>query len=520
VGGRAVVFRRPEEALDLGGGRLVARSVDNYRDLYRTYRSDPDLQRLHESFPMIAIWDDHEFSNDCHGATATYEEGRRDELDLQRRAAADQAWFEYMPLDDAVGPATPFAAEEAFPENFAIYRGFVFGQHVELVMTDVRRYRPDHVVPEDAFPAAIFATEDEVLQSEGELPVTEPVPCVDIASYEEHAAFLRAHAETLGFRADAVAGLLSVEGVNALIEQAGDPLAPPPLDPGAEGGLRGYAVHQLLKRAGFTNAGARYLVAVEPFGVYSRKRYRETEGASERLFGTTQREWFLDTLQRSSRTFKFWGTSLCFMPRHIDMTGAEPLPPELQTRIAISAEDWDGCPNERTALLRELAGVRNVVALSGDLHCFFVGVPFDSQEPSNRMVEFVTGAVSSSTWLTEIREIAESDPSIPPAVALAATGVGSLLVDPARRPNPHLAFQELERNGVTVLEVDGQMLRAELLSLPADIVATKPDAVGEAWLLHSRSDRFQVRASTGELERDIQGRVWRWDLAQASWVAL
>ncbi|MBN2908603.1 alkaline phosphatase D family protein [Polycladomyces sp. WAk] len=34
------------------------------RTPYQTYRSDPDLQRLHERHAMIAIWDDHEFAMD------------------------------------------------------------------------------------------------------------------------------------------------------------------------------------------------------------------------------------------------------------------------------------------------------------------------------------------------------------------------------------------------------------------------------------------------------------------------
>ncbi len=57
------MFSKPEEAIDLGNS-LAARSLSNYRDLYKTFRSDPMLHRLHERMPMIAIWDDHEFSND------------------------------------------------------------------------------------------------------------------------------------------------------------------------------------------------------------------------------------------------------------------------------------------------------------------------------------------------------------------------------------------------------------------------------------------------------------------------
>ena len=41
VGSRSITFSKPSEAIDLGGGNLAAKSIGNYRDLYRTYRSEP-----------------------------------------------------------------------------------------------------------------------------------------------------------------------------------------------------------------------------------------------------------------------------------------------------------------------------------------------------------------------------------------------------------------------------------------------------------------------------------------------
>ena len=41
---------------------LVA--LADYRARYAQYRRDPDLRRLHQLYPMIAVWDDHESAND------------------------------------------------------------------------------------------------------------------------------------------------------------------------------------------------------------------------------------------------------------------------------------------------------------------------------------------------------------------------------------------------------------------------------------------------------------------------
>ena len=41
----------------------IVRLAD-YRLRYAAYRADPDLQRLHQMFPMVSMWDDHESAND------------------------------------------------------------------------------------------------------------------------------------------------------------------------------------------------------------------------------------------------------------------------------------------------------------------------------------------------------------------------------------------------------------------------------------------------------------------------
>ncbi|HET6584677.1 MAG TPA: alkaline phosphatase D family protein, partial [Nannocystaceae bacterium] len=69
--GREVVFEDSGNVLVVDpngdGGYQAARSLANYRQLYRIHRSDPALQRVHERLPMIATWDDHEFADDCWG---------------------------------------------------------------------------------------------------------------------------------------------------------------------------------------------------------------------------------------------------------------------------------------------------------------------------------------------------------------------------------------------------------------------------------------------------------------------
>ncbi|WP_232316320.1 alkaline phosphatase D family protein [Candidatus Burkholderia verschuerenii] len=137
-------------AIALPGGGTVANTLDDYRTLYRTYRGDARLQTVHARFPIVAIWDDHEFSDDCWQDHQTYTNANLQQT--ARRRAANQAWAEYLPVDWG---DVSFDLNNAAYDNIRIYRDFHFGSLVHLVMTDERLYRDDHVVSEAAIAQAL-----------------------------------------------------------------------------------------------------------------------------------------------------------------------------------------------------------------------------------------------------------------------------------------------------------------------------------------------------------------------------
>lgn len=517
---RVVVFSAPDEAMELGrDGQtfLAARSLSNYRDLYKQYRSDPDLQALHERHPIVAVWDDHEFSDDSHGDVATYSDGSEDETSPERRAAADQAWFEYMPVDYGDGEASDVRqgerldTREPFPDNFSIYRNFVFGRHLELVLTDLRRFRPDHLVPEDAPPGGVFLDAADIAAAY-DTPPNDLVPYVALETFADVAylAALRDNADALGISKSSLGGNFSAVWINDALATLTDVPVPEPIDVEDASLERGYAYHCLLKTKQFSRLGARYLVAVEPFEALARKRWEQSDGQSENVMGAAQRAWFSDTMKKSTRTFKIWGSQVALQSHRIDLSDLTLVPPELRKPINISVEDWEGFPNERRALLSELGKLDNVLILSGDLHVFLAGTPFVTEDERARVVELTTGSVSSSTWLEAIQGTLAQDDSLPMNVGLLVQNVGTLLADKTHRPNPHLAFQELHKNGYSVVEVDEDDVRMTLRSIDPKHVATAPDRLeGELDDLFER-ERFRVRSGTAELEREIGGEFLTW----------
>ncbi|VAV92276.1 Alkaline phosphatase [hydrothermal vent metagenome] len=71
----------------------------DYRLRYGAYRNDPDLQRLHQVLPMIAMWDDHEFTNDAYKDGAQNHDASEGEWAVRKRVA-EKVYREWMPVSD------------------------------------------------------------------------------------------------------------------------------------------------------------------------------------------------------------------------------------------------------------------------------------------------------------------------------------------------------------------------------------------------------------------------------------
>ena len=126
------------------GGWVV--SLDDYRQRYALYKSDPDLQAMHAACPWWVTWDDHEVQNDYAG-TQPGDSGFNDPAPnsnfLNRRAAAYQAWYEHMPVSASV--LTQSLAGLASGAEMRIHQRVQFGQLAELYLLDARQYKDPQV---------------------------------------------------------------------------------------------------------------------------------------------------------------------------------------------------------------------------------------------------------------------------------------------------------------------------------------------------------------------------------------
>lgn len=77
---------------------LVA--LADYRLRYAQYRADPDLQRLHQLYPMVAMWDDHETANDAWQGGAENHQSETEGDWAMRKAVSERAFREWLPVSD------------------------------------------------------------------------------------------------------------------------------------------------------------------------------------------------------------------------------------------------------------------------------------------------------------------------------------------------------------------------------------------------------------------------------------
>lgn len=137
-----------EKSLPSGHERV--QGLEDYRYLYRLYRSDRFMQEALESHTLIAGWDDHEMVNDIYWDRETDapagDHPRGDDPEFMTELVADamHAWWEFMPARVTYDPEG-----DSLQDRFRLWREFEFGDLATLAMTDERLFRDP---PREAIP--------------------------------------------------------------------------------------------------------------------------------------------------------------------------------------------------------------------------------------------------------------------------------------------------------------------------------------------------------------------------------
>jgi alkaline phosphatase D len=496
TGGRGFQFTDLAGAVSVGSGAsryYAAASLSNYREIYRFYRSDPILQRMHERFAFVNIWDDHEYSDDCWGATGTYTNGLHDETSVNRRRNAERAYFENVPIDPDTLPAgaVDLSLTPVYPDA-RIYRDFRYGANLHLFLTDYRSFRPDHLIPEDAFPGAVPVDKAGLILLLGlatyefvkgnfapyiDLDATpaDPVPAAILAGYRQvlqgglTLAYLQAGLaapEAVAKAAGNAKGKIDIRVLNTFVagyNATVDPTRALPL--ATEAGLdRGISFLILGKQSLFSSLGARYFVVKDTFDLYAAYRSASGGRAVEDAYGPAQLTWLQSGLLQTSARWKVVGNSTSLTSMVLDLTGSAPglpqavkdllalLPAQLRNRFYLNVDQMDGFPNFRRALLALYDQVPGVALIAGDIHAAF------ATEHTGGIWEFTGPAVSSFAFRQGVAGTVAADPTLSQIPGLAAlVDQLDLLLQSA---NDQIRYANTGVNGIVVLEATPNRLSA------------------------------------------------------------
>ena len=333
-----------------------ASTLADYRHLYKTFLSDPDFQAARAKWPFIHTWDDHEFSNDSWQSMGNYTDTVDvDEPGQARKLAASQAWFEYIPvmLTGATGPAGVTQDAKDFATAMVANAPFTAPN-------------ADNFVAEPNNAAAIGAM--TIYRS---------------LRWGKHVELVMT--DQRSYRSDHAIPESTVALVNSVAVSQGQPT--PFFDP------RNFLpINPVIKfDEGMTADGGSPPATVENI-----PNPRRTSPVGTML-GKAQKTWFKATIKNSDATWKLWGNEVPLMRMFIEgnTTG-------LGFDRILDGDAWDGYPTERNELLTFIKdqNIRNVVALTGDIHAHFAGKLMDNYDATTPVPvanELIVAGIASNS---------------------------------------------------------------------------------------------------------------------------
>jgi len=424
--------------------RSFAVTLDDYRYLYKMYLQDPDLKEARARWPFIVTWDDHEFTDDSWQGVSTY--SVPDIPAQERKLAANQAWFEYIPafltgLADATNTkqnASDFKHTDVInnPVNdfdefgfsheknnrkaiksLTIYRSFRWGKNAELFITDTRSYRSQHPVPGEI-----------ALEISGNARYIAPLTLVKISD----------------------AGRSYNNGNPPEFIEIGESKIP-------------------------------------------NKRKDSPPGT---MLGIKQKNWLKKCIQQSGASWNLLASSVPMMPMRLDLSETDPN----SENVVFTTDTWEGYLNERNEILNFIKslGRRNLISLSGDNHNSFAGVlkaDFENRHSETVGAEFSVCGISSTSVFEALYNIVEKESPLRPIVTYDSTCMGGN--DPKvenlnaaflwgtksaialsenhnqeeamslRNPlhNRHLRYVDSAANGIALISVDRSVVSGEFITI-------------------------------------------------------
>jgi len=416
----------PEELTNGNGDRheKLAWHAEDYRALYKSYKSDEDTKRALERHTVIYTWDDHEVADDRYW---DYDASGPDSngvggafVSSERYANAIQAWLEHIPARveadrdkiQAVADGEEIHEYTSYGRRvpatlhnvFDLYDHFEFGDLLELFVTDERFYRekpPSGLGPRQTFePLQQERSDDGVTRERIREQMAENC---DTANNKKRAS-----------RPDCdVAGGIDEDRLDERVAN--------------EQGFAN-ALEEVMNRTRDGTDDATGLDFLEDDSKHEGADHyefpSEQDGdgndphhADRTMLGGQQKRWMEDRLRDSDTTWTLWMNEVLASPmtisepgnllaREFGGLGFLPGPDDHPDAVEVYHDAWDGYVSEREEILEAASeGTNNFVTLTGDMHASLASRLHDDYGGGDAAgVEFMVPAMTSETPYEQMSE--------------------------------------------------------------------------------------------------------------------
>src|SRR5580700_4489251 len=457
-------------------------NVDDYRAVYRSYLHDPDLQDARARLPFVPMWDNHEYSWQGWQALQVFDGKTRPAQ--TRKVAAMQAFFEFQParMAKSGGPSLEvFSPPQVKDAPITVFDEHGLGQEANNLaaihsLKGHRSLRWGRNVE-------LIITDERSYRSE------DPGTKFDDAAFsnKDYSQFVP-------------------EEVLEIIDGGRD----------YNGGKPPNAIR---------------------FGDQQVPNLRKADPA-QTILGAEQKAWFLERLQNSKTTWKFWGSTTATLdmradPQNLPSGMTKPWP---GTGYAGS----DTCDHGNAYVERgeiydfvQEHGITGFATIAGDRHSFWAGLAAKSLPPGPFApvgIAFVTGSISAPTVVEALEYKLPKDHPLralyvgqgpndsrpqPTLNLLLRHGVRSCLeyaksgdIAKARELSnpelaPHVAFVDMGGHGYSVVHATSDMFETEFVCIPRPVERSdRPDGGPLAYRVRSRTGVWS-KGETPRLQMQI-----------------
>lgn len=195
----------------------------------------------------------------------------------------------------------------------------------------------------------------------------------------------------------------------------------------------------------------------------------QQSAVDQSMLGDDQRQWLIDGITSSTALWKVWANEVFLGELSL---GRPPGP-----QLFLSLDAWDGYEAERQEILATIAdaGVRNLVALTGDLHTYMASYlkldysrRWNFPGPNLVGVEFMTPAVTSTNLIDYLKRLLGLDLVAALTAEESKSRPRFLLENLVKSTNPHVHFFNSQEWGYSIVEFTRSSVYYAAFSVPKD----------------------------------------------------